>query len=68
MRGVELLESRIRQQRELSNEHEWESDWEEEGTFMELYFWAIFGGLLGTGLMDLAGSFAERLRIVSGGS
>ncbi len=35
---------------------------------MQLYFWAIVGGLLGTGLMDLAGSLAERLRIVSGGS
>ncbi len=35
---------------------------------MELYFWAFLGGLIGTGLMDVAGSFAERLKIVSGGS
>lgn len=35
---------------------------------MALFFWAIVGGLAGTGLMDIAGSFAERLKITTGGS
>jgi len=34
---------------------------------MKLLFWAIVGGLLGTALMDIAGSLAERLKITSVG-
>lgn len=44
-----------------------ESD-REEGNLMALFFWAIVGGLIGTGLMDIAGNFAERLKITTGGS
>ncbi len=35
---------------------------------MELLFWSIVDGLVGTGLMDITGSFAERLKITSRGS
>jgi hypothetical protein len=35
---------------------------------MGLLFWSIVGGLVGTGLMDITDSFAERLKITSGGS
>jgi len=35
---------------------------------MQLFFWAFVGGFLGTGLMDIAGSFAEGLKVTSRGS
>ncbi len=35
---------------------------------MKLLFWAIVGGLAGTALMDIPGSFAERLKITSRGN
>ena len=35
---------------------------------MELLCWAIVGGLVGTALMDVTDSFAERLKFTSGGS
>jgi hypothetical protein len=35
---------------------------------MELFFWSAVGGLVGTGLMDIAGSFARaKLKIRWGG-
>ncbi len=38
----------------------------EQGSPMELFFWAFVGGLAGTGLMDIAESLMERFRITSG--
>ena len=35
---------------------------------MGLLFWFIVGGLVGTGLMDIAGEIAERSKITSRGS
>jgi hypothetical protein len=35
---------------------------------MGLFFWAVVGGLVGTGLMDIVGSFTERLNITTRGS
>ena len=35
---------------------------------MELFFWAIVGGLAGTALMDIIASFTERLKITSRGN
>ncbi len=35
---------------------------------MGLLFWSIVGGLVGTGLMDIAGETAERSKITSRGS
>ncbi len=34
---------------------------------MGLLLWSIVGGLVGTGLMDIADSIAERLKITSVG-
>lgn len=39
-----------------------------EGNVMGLYFWAIVGGLVGTGLMDIAEKFMQGLKITSRGS
>jgi hypothetical protein len=33
---------------------------------MELYFSSFIGGLIGTGLMDLAGFLLEKLKVTSG--
>jgi hypothetical protein len=33
---------------------------------MGLYFFSFIGGLIGTGLMDLAGILLERLKVTSG--
>lgn len=33
-----------------------------------LFVWSVVGGLVGTGLMDIAGSVTERLGITSRGS
>jgi len=35
---------------------------------MEFLLWSIIGGLVGTALMDIAGNFAEQLKITSRGS
>ena len=34
---------------------------------MELFFWALIGGLVGTALMDIIGWMAGRLKITWGG-
>jgi hypothetical protein len=36
------------------------------GKAMELYFSSFIGGLIGTGLMDLAGFLLEKLKVTSG--
>ena len=39
-----------------------------KGNLMEFLFWSMVGGLVGTVLMDIAGSLAEQLKITSRGS
>lgn len=38
------------------------------GNVMGLYFWAVIGGLVGTGLMDIAETVMRGLKITSRGS
>ncbi len=35
---------------------------------MELLFWSMVGGLVGTGLLDIADSLMERVHFTTGGS
>ena len=37
------------------------------GTFMDLFYWAMLGGLVGTVMMDITGRIAGKLKIPWGG-